>query len=57
MVWENTTYKVLQTEDSDMAIHGSNRSLMAGHRCSCGETFETAEALRQHAREEHGAIV
>lgn len=47
----------METESSDMAIHGSNRSLMAGHRCSCGETFETAEALRQHARDEHGAIV
>jgi hypothetical protein len=27
------------------------------HCCSCGETFETAEELREHAREEHGAIV
>jgi hypothetical protein len=27
------------------------------HRCSCGVTFESAEELRRHAREEHDAVV
>ncbi len=40
-----------------MAINGSNKSVETKHRCSCGETFDTAEELRDHAREEHGAIV
>ena len=29
----------------------------AVHRCSCGATFDTAEELREHAREEHDAVV
>jgi hypothetical protein len=27
------------------------------HRCSCGATFDSAEALRRHARQEHDAVV
>lgn len=27
------------------------------HRCSCGETFETADELLEHARKEHDAVV
>lgn len=27
------------------------------HRCSCGETFETADELLEHARVEHDAVV
>jgi hypothetical protein len=27
------------------------------HRCSCGATFDDAEKLREHAREEHDAVV
>lgn len=48
----NITYKVVQSEMGSMATDEVNE-----HRCSCGETFETAEELREHAREEHGAIV
>jgi hypothetical protein len=40
-----------------MATEEANESVETGHRCSCGKTFETAEELREHAREEHGAIV
>lgn len=29
----------------------------ASHRCGCGETFESTEALLAHAREEHGLFV
>jgi hypothetical protein len=27
------------------------------HECDCGFTFETAQELREHAREMHGAKV
>lgn len=27
------------------------------HACSCGDQFETTEALLEHAREEHGLDV
>jgi hypothetical protein len=40
-----------------MATDEADESVDIEHRCSCGETFETAEELREHAREEHGAIV
>jgi hypothetical protein len=39
-----------------MATEEYDKSLET-HRCSCGERFETAEELRMHAREEHGAVV
>lgn len=31
--------------------------LQGEHRCSCGETFETADELMKHARQVHGAVV
>lgn len=40
-----------------MVTDEANESVETEHRCSCGETFDTAEELREHAREEHGAIV
>lgn len=40
-----------------MATNGANKPVKTKHRCSCGATFETAEELRKHAREEHGAVV
>jgi hypothetical protein len=54
---EKHNVQIDAVRDVGMATHGSNKSVKTGHRCSCGETFETAEELREHAREEHGAIV
>ncbi|WP_267900520.1 hypothetical protein [Halocatena pleomorpha] len=40
-----------------MASNGSDKTVKIKHRCSCGMTFESAEQLREHARDEHDAVV
>jgi len=47
----NNNYICAVLQVVSMSTH--QPSAAASHRCGCGETFESTEALLQHAREVH----
>lgn len=44
-------------EQSETVMATRQQSPTTYHTCTCGEEFETTEALLEHAREAHGLSV
>ncbi|WP_330632605.1 hypothetical protein [Halocatena halophila] len=40
-----------------MATNDVHEPVCARHRCSCGQLFDTADELKEHARTVHDAVV